>query len=186
MAFPTEQDLRSYLEPLAAEAGADVEYVTVTRAGAKSAVRVAVDGDPRPDLDRLEELSHRVSEAFDAAEERGDLSFGPGYTLEVTTPGVDMPLTQLRHWRRNVGRLVALPEGGGTVRVAGVAEGEDGPVHLILPGGKGTPPRVVARGLADVAGAVVEVEFSGAPAAERELIGRGPDDVDAAQPEDNK
>ena len=121
MAFPTEQDLRSYLEPLAAEAGADVEYVTVTRAGAKSAVRVAVDGDPRPDVDRLEELSHRVSEAFDAAEERGDLSFGPGYTLEVTTPGVDMPLTQLRHWRRNVGRLVALPQGGGTVRVAGQA-----------------------------------------------------------------
>ena len=28
------------------------------------------------------------------------------YTLEVTSPGTDRPLTQPRHWRRNQGRLV--------------------------------------------------------------------------------
>ena len=35
------------------------------------------------------------------------------YTLEVTSPGVDRPLTLPRHWRRNTGRLVAVDAGGG-------------------------------------------------------------------------
>ena len=31
--------------------------------------------------------------------------------LEVTSPGVDRPLTEPRHWRRNVGRLVTVAVG---------------------------------------------------------------------------
>jgi ribosome maturation factor RimP len=28
------------------------------------------------------------------------------FTLEVSSPGVDRPLTELRHWNKNIGRLV--------------------------------------------------------------------------------
>jgi ribosome maturation factor RimP len=31
-----------------------------------------------------------------------------GYTLEVTSRGVDRPLTLARHWTRNVGRLAVV------------------------------------------------------------------------------
>lgn len=180
MAFPSEQDLAEVISPLAAQLGLDLESITVTRAGAKSAVRVAVDADDRPDLDQLEELSREVSAEFDARESSGALRFGPGYTFEVTTPGLDTPLTQLRHFRRNVGRLVSV--GGEAARVAAVeqdAEGTEGTedtVWLVLDGeGKKAAPRVEPRGLASVAGALVEVEFSEPPADQRELVGLDPE-----------
>ncbi|MDN5582757.1 MAG: ribosome maturation factor RimP [Corynebacterium sp.] len=173
MAFPSEQDLAEVISPLAAQLGLDLESITVTRAGAKSAVRVAVDADDRPDLDQLEELSREVSAEFDARETSGALRFGPGYTFEVTTPGLDTPLTQLRHFRRNVGRLVSV--GGEAARVAAV-EQEDDTVWLVLDGeGKKAAPRVEPRGLASVAGALVEVEFSEPPADQRELVGLDPE-----------
>jgi ribosome maturation factor RimP len=180
MAFPSEQELREIAEPLAASLGFDVEAVNVTRAGAKSAVRLAVDGDTRPDLDQLEELSQAVSAEFDARETAGTLNFGPGYTLELTTPGLDTPLTAGRHFRRNVGRLVLLR--GEKLRIAGVDEGSadgdggDATVWLIRPAvKKKDAPTVLATELAEAAGALVEVEFSDAPAAESELVGLDPE-----------
>ncbi|RAV32013.1 ribosome maturation factor RimP [Corynebacterium heidelbergense] len=179
MAFPTVEDLTQHIQPLAREFGYDVEGVTITKAGAKSAVRVAVDADERPDLDGLEEFSGALSARLDAIESAGEANFGPGYTLEVTTPGVDHPLTEPRHWRRNTGRLVKLPTGQ-ICRVAAVDQG--GVVLLSAPtmgshgaqgnkGRKGAPPTIREVGFEEVAGAVVEIEFSPAPQAEAELIG---------------
>ena len=118
---------------------------------------VAVDADERPDLDKLEELSQAVSEEFDARETSGTLNFGPGYTFEVTTPGVDTPLTQPRHFRRNIGRLVtfAVSGNGGskdTLRIAAVDEQPAGPagsaeptVWMIRPGEKKKDARPSSR-----------------------------------------
>lgn len=161
--------------PLAGALGLDLESITVTRAGAKSAVRVAVDADVRPDLDQLEELSKAVSAEFDARESSGVLNFGPGYTFEVTTPGLDTPLTELRHFRRNTGRLVSV--GGTTARIAAVDGSGDGAVvWLIRPGErKKDAPQVEPHGLASVAGALVEVEFSEPPADQRDLVGLDPE-----------
>ena len=171
MAFPSEQELRAAAEPLAAALGFDVEAVSVTRAGAKSAVKIAVDGDVRPSLDQLEELSQAVSGQFDALEEAGRLKFGPGYTLELSTPGLDTPLTAERHFRRNVGRLVLVR--GEKLRVAAV-DGDT--VWFIRPAAKKKgSPGVVPRQLAESAGALVEVEFSEAPAAESALVGLDPE-----------
>lgn len=143
----------------------ELEQLKITKAGAKSAVRVAVDGDTRPDLDALEEISKEVSRTFDEAEEAGTLNFGPGYTLEVTTPGLDFPLTLPRHWKRNLGRLVKLPQAG-TARVLMVDEA--GVVVLTKKKKKKT---VSAHGFGDVEGAVVEVEFNTAPTDETQLVG---------------
>ncbi|HIW95611.1 MAG TPA: ribosome maturation factor RimP [Candidatus Corynebacterium gallistercoris] len=169
MAFPSKEELVSTLEPLVAEFGLVVEEIKISRAGAKSAVRIAVDSvsgeGERPDLDGLEEVSKSISTRFDAAEEAGELNFGPGYTLEVTTPGVDFPLTEARHWARNRGRTVVLPDNQRR-RVAQVSESN---VVLIAQVKKNV---VVERHqLRDVAGAVVDVEFSAPPAKEMELVG---------------
>jgi ribosome maturation factor RimP len=182
MAFPTEQEIRDVVAPLAAGAGLDVEGVKVTRAGKKSAVRIALDGDERPDLDLLETVSQAVSAEFDAREASGAMNFGAGYTLELTTPGLDTPLTEPRHFRRNTGRLVAAPpvtDAPGKkakpekLRVAGT-DGET--VWLVRPAAsRKSSPTVVARGLAEAAGALVEVEFSEPPAPEMELVGLEPE-----------
>ena len=66
-------------------------------------MRVVVDRDGGIDLDAVAEVSRAVGAALDA-----DPDAMPGtYVLEVTTPGVDRPLTQPRHWRRAKGRLVS-------------------------------------------------------------------------------
>jgi ribosome maturation factor RimP len=105
------------LTPVAVAAGFDVEEVEVLPAGRRRVVRVTVDRDGGLDLDAVAEISR----AFDTALDAGDVDQLLGrtaYTLEVTSPGVERPLTELRHWRRAVGRLVEAP-----LRAGGTADG---------------------------------------------------------------
>ena len=100
--------LRTLVEPVVSAAGLELEDLGVSRAGRRHVVRVTVDGDAGVGHDELTDVSHRLSAALDQAEATGgDLPLD-SYTLEVTSPGVDRPLTQPRHWRRNIGRLVTV------------------------------------------------------------------------------
>lgn len=164
MAFPGVEQLTRLIEPVAQAHGMDVENVRTVSAGKKSQVVVALDSDTRPTLDELEAVSNELGELFDAREDAGEVNFGAGYTLEVTTPGVDMPLTQPRHWRRNRGRLVTLE--GSTYRIGALDEADDN-VVLIAPG-KGRPA-VTVKPVSALPEAVVELEFKAPPAAEAEL-----------------
>lgn len=95
-----------------AAVGYDLEDVSVARAGRRHVVRIIVDGDGGINLDAVAEVSRAISAALDLAEETsGDLVAGE-YQLEVSSPGVDRPLTLPRHWRRNVGRLVKVTAAG--------------------------------------------------------------------------
>ncbi len=95
--------------PLVAAAGYDLEELVVSRVGRRNVIKVIVDADGGVSLDAVADLSRRISDALDIAEAAaGDFGSGP-YTLEVSSPGVDRPLTEPRHWRRNVGRLVKAP-----------------------------------------------------------------------------
>jgi ribosome maturation factor RimP len=94
------------MEPVITGAGYDLEELAVSRAGRRHIVRVVVDGDGGMGLDAIADVSREISTALDAAEHSGGELFAGEYQLEVGSPGVDRPLTQPRHWRRNVGRLV--------------------------------------------------------------------------------
>ncbi|WBB57002.1 ribosome maturation factor RimP [Verrucosispora sp. WMMD573] len=98
--------LRSVIAPVVRAAGYDLEDLTVARAGRRHVVRVIVDADGGINLDAVADVSRAVSTALDAAEESGGDIVAGEYQLEVSSPGVDRPLTLPRHWRRNVGRLV--------------------------------------------------------------------------------
>lgn len=87
MAFPTSEILFPLVQPVADQYGMDIEYIKISRAGKKSVVAIAVDADNRPDSDVLEAITQEISELFDEQETAGVLNFGPGYTLEVSTPG---------------------------------------------------------------------------------------------------
>ncbi|TQF66996.1 ribosome maturation factor RimP [Rhodococcus spelaei] len=164
MPVPSKERVFELLSDLVHRQGYDLEGVSVTQAGKHSVVRVVVDSDAGLELDAVAELSRIVSEAFDAAPEFGETP----YTLEVTSPGIDRPLTEPRHWRRARGRKVLVEIGDEKVtgRVGALGEGV---VSLVVPGKGGPTVREIALG--DVVKAVVQVEFSPPNAKELELAG---------------
>ncbi len=99
--------LRAVVAPVVEATGHDLEELTLTRAGRRFVVRVLIDADGGVNLDAVAVVSRAVSDALDAAEESGGELLSGEYQLEVSSPGVDRPLTLPRHWRRNVARLVA-------------------------------------------------------------------------------
>src|SRR6476660_7060047 len=94
--------LRGLLEPLAQAAGLDLEEIAVTPAGKRRMLRVVIDSDTGVQLDAVAELSREIS----AVLANSDVMGGVPYVLEVTSPGIDRPLTEPRHFARNTGRLV--------------------------------------------------------------------------------
>jgi len=97
-----ESKIADVVRPVVAAAGMDLESVRVTAAGRRRLLRVVVDSDRGVSLDDAAAVSRELSAALDSVAVMGDFP----YTLEVSSPGVDRPLTDLRHWRRAVGRLV--------------------------------------------------------------------------------
>ena len=139
---PVATRVAGLVAPVVEAAGYDLEELVVTPAGRRSIVRVVVDRDAGVTLDDVAEVSRAVSTALD--EHDGEFGSAP-YVLEVTSPGVDRPLTEPRHWRRNTGRLV-------TVAV----------------GREGSPEQVTARVLeVDGDGVTLAVEARGKPGAKK-------------------
>jgi ribosome maturation factor RimP len=136
-------------DPLSA-VGLDLEAVDLTPAGKRRLLRVAVDKDGGVTLDDIAEATKEVSRLLDESDVMGVQP----YTLEVTSPGVDRPLTHARHWRRNEGRLVkvTLRDGGSvTGRITG---SDENAATLDV---DGTTQQVA---YADVAKAKVQIEFN--------------------------
>jgi ribosome maturation factor RimP len=98
--------LHEVIEPVVRDLGFDLEELKVSRMGRTHVVRVIVDGEDGVSLDDVAKISRAASVALDEAELTGGAFTVEAYQLEVSSPGVDRPLTLPRHWRRNVGRLV--------------------------------------------------------------------------------
>ena len=93
------------LEPAVAAMGMDLEDVRITSAGRRRLLRIVVDADGGVSLDDIALVSRELSATLDRAAAMGEAS----YTLEVSSPGVDRPLTEPKHWRRATGRMVTAP-----------------------------------------------------------------------------
>lgn len=154
-AASAREHLLDLLGPLVTEIGYDLEDVTVTSAGRRSMVRVIVDADGGIDLDAVAEISRTVSDALDADAEdpASPRALAGAYVLEVSSPGVDRPLTEPRHWRRATGRLVTMQKGSSTVtgRITAV---DDTGVSLDING------RPQEFAWADVGRGKVQIEFN--------------------------
>jgi ribosome maturation factor RimP len=136
-------------DPLAT-LGLDVEAVELSSAGKRSVLRIAVDQDGGVTLDDVAVATKEISALLDASDVMGEQP----YTLEVTSRGVDRPLTLPRHWRRNEARLVkaTLVEGG---EVTGrIGESDDEGVTLDV---DGETRRVL---YAELAKARIQIEFN--------------------------
>lgn len=146
---PTEQLLALLRPPLAAE-GLDLEAVQISSAGRRRVVRVLVDKDGGVTLDDVARATTLVGDRLDESDALGERP----YTLEVTSPGVDRPLTAPRHWRRNLDRLVAVSFGDGATLTGRVLSADDDQATLDVDGEQ----RAVR--FADVSKARVEIEFN--------------------------
>jgi ribosome maturation factor RimP len=118
--------VRAVIEPVIVAAGYDLEDVSLSRAGRRHVVRVLIDHDGGIHLDGVALVSREISAALDAAEEAGGELLAGEYQLEVSSPGVDRPLTLPRNWRRNVGRLVTVTIAGKSVTGRVTAADDDG------------------------------------------------------------
>ncbi|HEV2344925.1 MAG TPA: ribosome maturation factor RimP [Actinocrinis sp.] len=172
------QKLRALLEPVVERSGAELEDLTEQRAGSRRLLRVVVDRDGGVSLDDIAEVTRSVSDALDAYDGLGDTA----YVLEVTSPGVDRPLTTPRHWRRATGRLVKATLVAGGELVGRVVAAADESVTLLVEQAQAKqkqaqPERTLAYG--EIAKARMQVEFNRADDAEDEdVVGDPGDDED--------
>jgi ribosome maturation factor RimP len=128
----------------------DLEAVELTPAGKRHVLRVAVDKDGGVDLDDIAEATRMVSRELDDSELMGEQA----YTLEVTSRGVDRPLTEPRHWRRNRDRLVKVSLRDGSQITGRLQESDDAGATLEVSG------RSRRLQYGDVAKALVQIEFN--------------------------
>ena len=96
------------LDPML-QLGLDLEAVDLSSAGKRRVLRVAVDKDGGVSMDDIADATREVSRVIDETDLMGHQPF----TLEVSSRGVDRPLTLPRHWVRNVTRLVKVDRAEG-------------------------------------------------------------------------
>jgi ribosome maturation factor RimP len=130
--------------------GLDLEAVELTPAGKRRVLRVAVDKDGGVTLDDIAEATRAVSEELDGAALMGEQA----YTLEVTSRGVDRPLSEPRHWRRNHDRLVRASLTDGTQVTGRVGDSDATGVTLDI---DGQPRRLEYP---TITKALVQIEFN--------------------------
>lgn len=166
--------LRDALAGPLADLGVDVESVDVAKAGRRHVVRIVVDRDGGIDLDLVAAVSQRASELLDAPDLARVLP-GP-FVLEVTSPGVDRPLTESRHWRRAVTRLVDVDLADGSRIEGRISEVPTDDTVVIA-----TADGDFTVSLADVQRAIVQVEFNRPDATEPDAT-----EPDATEPDERE
>lgn len=133
-----------------ASLGLDLEALDFTPAGNKRVLRIAVDRDGGVGIDHITDATRALSEVLDSSDVMGEQP----YTLEVTSRGVDRPLTEPRHWRRNQGRLVRL-------RLTGDDSSVDGRIGASDDTGVDIVGRTTTRyAYTDITSALVQVELN--------------------------
>lgn len=163
--LPSPPEVVELLDEDFARAGYEIEHVTVDTATRPPRITVIADGDTPLDLDTVAELSRGASERLDAVPDIVD-----SYVLEVSSPGVERPLTAEKHFCRARGRKVEVALAGGdrvTGRIAGLA---DGVLRLVVRVTPRAPWSVREIAFGDVVEAIVQVEFSPPSPGELELV----------------
>ena len=164
--LPSQQQVIEILGGEFARAGYEIEDVLVEETAKPPRIVVVADGDEGLDLDAVAELARSASELLDRLPETAP------YVLEVTSPGVDRPLTSDRHFRRARGRKVELTLSDGSQLTGRLGELGGGILRLVMVA-EGRPGNYTVREVPRdaVTKAVVQVEFSPPNRRELELSG---------------
>ncbi|MGV0605429.1 ribosome maturation factor RimP [Mycolicibacterium sp. XJ1904] len=165
--LPSQNEVIELLDGEFARAGYEIEDVIVDPAARPPRITVVADGDDGLDLASIAQLSRTASALLDEVDARS-----APYVLEVTSPGVDRPLTAEKHYRRARGRKVELTLSDGSQLTGRLGETRDGMVRLVVRTGRQATFSVRELPLDGIAKAVVQVEFSPPNPRELELVGQ--------------
>ena len=148
------QAITDLISPAVTEAGFYLEEVQIASPGSHRTVTCVVDGPTPLNLDQVTVVSRIISELLDSADIMGDTPF----TLEVTSPGVDRPLTEVRHWTKNLTRLIKTTLNDGSVITGRLTEFDESNATLV----ENIKGRIKNHTVAfsDIKRAVVEIEFN--------------------------
>ena len=149
-----KDQISELVTPAVSDLGFYLEDVHVATPGSHRIVTCIVDGDASLNLDQVTTVSRVISELLDEAAFMGETPF----TLEVTSPGVDRPLTQPRHFAKNVDRLLKIIKLDGSEVTGRILSNTDTDVTLTVTVKKETIEQTVS--LPDIKRAVVEIEFN--------------------------
>jgi ribosome maturation factor RimP len=164
LGLPSAEQVTELLADEFTRVGYEMDDVVVDPTSRPARIRIVADGDTPLDLDAVAELSRVASELLDTVD-TGETA----YVLEVSSPGVDRPLTAEKHYRRARGRKVELTMTDGQTVTGRLGATADGVAELVVRAGNGWAVNRVP--LTEVRRAVVQVEFSPPSAKELELIG---------------
>ncbi|MGZ4510063.1 MAG: ribosome maturation factor RimP [Mycobacterium sp.] len=163
--LPSQTQVIELLGNEFARAGYEIEDVVIDARTRPPRIMVIADGDKALDLETIATLSRSASALLDGLDDVRDR-----YMLEVSSPGVDRPLTSEKHFRRARGRKVDIIVSDGSRLTGRVGETHDHAVALVVRDGRDYRVREIP--LADIAKAVVQVEFSPPAQAELDLAGQ--------------
>ncbi|WP_260763942.1 ribosome maturation factor RimP [Mycobacterium sp. SMC-4] len=163
--LPSQGQVTELLEGAFARAGYDIEDVVIDFAARPPRITVVTDSDSGLDLDAIAELSRTASGLLDALD-------SPAYVLEVTSPGVDRPLTTPTHFRRAQGRRVEFTLSDGTTLTGRLGPLDGDSVRVVVRQGASTGYTIRDLALEGIVKAVVQVEFSPPNPRELELAGQ--------------
>ena len=149
-----KDQISELVTPAVSDQGFYLEDVHVATPGSHRIVTCIVDGDASLNLDQVTSVSRVISELLDEAAFMGETPF----TLEVTSPGVDRPLTQPRHFAKNVDRLLKIIKLDGSEVTGRILSNTDQEVTLTVAIKKETIEHTVS--LSEIKRAVVEIEFN--------------------------
>ena len=149
-----KDQISEYITPALHKAGYFLEDVNLVSPGQHRIVTVIVDGESALNLDQVTVASKLVSELLDEATFMGETPF----TLEVTSPGIDRPLTIPRHFAKNVDRLLKVTKSDGVVVTGRILANTDSDVTLSVTEKKDVKEVVISLG--DIKRAQVEIEFN--------------------------
>lgn len=167
------EQLSKVFEPIIEKHGLVLESLDTQRRGAATLLDVVVDLPEEEigsaDLDTVTDVSRELSAVLDA--DASLIGEGPS-TLEVTTPGVFRPLTELRHFKRARTRLLDVEDTSGRTFLGRLEEVEGDelvfdvqkPPHVPRKNAKTPRAEKVAPGphrmpVSDVARAEIHLEF---------------------------
>ena len=111
MNMQLNEEISAAIRPIIEATGNYLEELTITTAGKVKILTVIVDSEAHLNLDQVTAVTKEISLVIEELPVLGDNAF----TLEVTSPGLDRPLTKPRHWRKNLARLVKITMANGQV-----------------------------------------------------------------------
>jgi ribosome maturation factor RimP len=162
--LPSQTQVIELLDGEFARAGYEIEDVVIDSGARPPRITVIADGDTALDLDTIAALSRSASTLLDEVK-----GIAGQYVLEVSSPGVDRPLTSEKHFRRARGRKVELALADGTQVTGRVGEVSDNTVPLVVRDDRARDWTVRPVPIEEIVKAVVQVEFSSPSKRELEL-----------------